>query len=154
MSRKDERLTDDYEPRYDIDYEAGRQGEFFVVDIIEALTSERVEVKTDLMSQETGNVYVEYECLKRGKYVPSGIAVTEAPLWVFVLECGELAVVISTSRLKELAGDAYRNGRKRECKKGSHPTRGVVIPLTMLVKAGRKIGNGDGHQGNPTQGEP
>ena len=85
-----DRLAEGYEPRFDIDYsEVGRPGELFVMGIIEGLKSDRVEVKTDQVSQTTGNIYVEYACKKQGQYKPSGLAVTEASLWVFVLEPAE-----------------------------------------------------------------
>lgn len=136
----DQRLVDGYEPRFDIDYERDRQGELFVHDIIRLLQTESVEVKTDERAKDTGNVYVEYECLRGGEYVKSGLATTDADAWVFVLEKGDLAVFVSTLMLRELAREAYKKGRLRECVRGSHPTRGVVIPLAELVSAGTHAG--------------
>lgn len=62
----DARKADGYEPRFDIDASYGRQGELFVSSIIDALTGGSVEVKRDSRFAKTGNVYVEYECRKRG----------------------------------------------------------------------------------------
>lgn len=136
MSGLPDRMADGYEPRFDIDHEVGKQGELFVSDLIAALKSERVEVKTDLKAQKTGNIYVEFECKRRGTYVPSGISTTEAAVWVFVLDMGNLAVAISTHFLREIGRAAYKAGKVRECLRGSHPTRGVVIPVAELLSNG------------------
>lgn len=132
-----DRVPDGYEPEFDIDLKRGQQGEMFVRDIIDALSEggHRIEVKRDDRSQGTGNIYVEYECKRRGRFVPSGLSSTQAQLWVFVLEVHHMAVCISVERLKELGRDAYRQGRIAEEKDGSHPTKGVLIPLTTLAGA-------------------
>ena len=140
MSDTADRHAEGYEPRYDIDSEVGRQGSFFVMDIIDALKGDRVEVKRDLKSQETGNIYLEYECKKRGRYVKSGLAITEADLWVFVLDHGDLALAVSTDLLKKMGRVAFTRGQKKECQRGSHPTRGVVIPISELAEAGTIAG--------------
>lgn len=49
-------------------------------------------------------------------------------------------VAMSTARLLDLARKAYRKGRLVEEKDGSHPTRGVVIPIVDLVRWGTKAG--------------
>lgn len=139
-----DRISDGYEPRFDIDIERGRQGEMFVLGILEALKEggSRVEVKRDDRSQETGNIYVEYQCRRRDGWAASGIAVSEAQIWVFVLCLGDLAVCVSTERLKQLARVAYRRGRVAEETDGSHPTKGVLIRLTDLVRSGTKAFRG------------
>lgn len=129
-----DRLSAGYEPDFDIDYKAGVQGELFVQDIIESLRSERVEVKTDEKARETGNAYIEFACLRLGKYRASGIAITKAEWWVHVLEPQSLAVVIGVERLKILARKARADGRVAECVRGSHPTKGVLIPLKDLLR--------------------
>lgn len=133
-----DRVPIGYEPRFDVDVERGKQGEMFVHGIIDALKNggHRIEVKTDERSRETGNVYVEYECRKRGEYVKSGIATSEAQVWVFVLDQGNVALAISTERLRELARSAFRKGRIAEERDGSHPTRGALIRLPDLISAG------------------
>lgn len=67
-------MPEGYEPRFDLDYARGRQGELFVEAVRDAIQTERCEVKRDDRSVETGNVYVEYQCLRRGKWTKSGIA--------------------------------------------------------------------------------
>lgn len=135
-----DRVPDGNEPRFDIDIERGKQGEMFVHGIIEALKGggHRVEIKRDDRSQETGNIYVEYMCRKRGRFEWSGIATTEAQIWVYVLEQGHLAVAISTERLKDLARTAIQRGRVAEERDGSHPTKGAIVPIRDLIQAGTR----------------
>ena len=129
-----DRLASGYQPDFDIDYEIGKQGELYVLRIIDSLKEgQRVEVKTDEMAERTGNVYVEYACKYRGEWKPSGIAITQAPLWAFVI--GEAVVVAQTDRLKDIARYYWdKPGHLKNCKVGSHPTRGVTIPLRELIR--------------------
>jgi hypothetical protein len=123
------RLSDGYEPRWDRDSAVGRQGELFVANVIDVLVNGRVEIKTDERARETGNVYVETSCHYPGRgWQPSGIEVTEAEEWVFVI--GHRMIVIPTLELRRVA---ERFGVFAECRRGDHPTRGVVVPVIALV---------------------
>lgn len=128
-----DRLSDGYVPDFDLDYEIGRQGELFTVDIVEAFQRDAVEVKTDEQASRTGNVFVEYECRRRDGWHPSGIATTEAVAWVFVLVRDSLMLVIDTNHLKAVARECHKRGQTRPCSRGSHPTRGVVVPIRSLI---------------------
>src|SRR6185436_18270762 len=122
------------EPRWDIDYKEGRQAEIWVQDLRESMLSDSIEVKCDRKAVTTGNIYVEYECLRRGKWCKSGISTTTARLWVFVLIQDEFAIVITTERLKSIARNSYRKlSRRKEERDGSHPTKGVIVPIQELV---------------------
>lgn len=131
MSASD-RLAKGYEPTFDIDAEVGRQGELFITSVVDAARSASIEVKTDERAASTGNFYVEFECLKRGQWTKSGIAITSCELWAFVL--GDSAWVVPTSTLKELARVRRRQGHVKECMRGSHPTRGVIVPIAWMVR--------------------
>lgn len=125
---------DGYRPQWDIDNSYGQEGELLVRDIIEGMKHGRVEVKRDWVFHKTGNLYVEYECYRRDGWQKSGIAITEAETWVFVLGDSGVAICIGTDRLKALARQRWRDERfRREEKDGSHPTRGVLIPVTLIV---------------------
>ena len=74
-----------------------------------------LEVKDDAQTRTTGNVFIEYE--KRvtassgeSRVVPSGIARTEANVWVLKLGAS-FGVYVYTEHLKELARGAVRAGR-------------------------------------------
>lgn len=128
-----DRFADGYVPHFDIDAQVGAQGQLFVADLLEALASARGEVKTDEQAARTGNVFIEYECLRRGKYRPSGISVTEAAIWYHVLT-GPTLIAAPTERVKAVARAFYERGKTADGGlSGSHPTRGVLIPVTAFV---------------------
>lgn len=129
-----ERMAQGRNPDWDIDQEIGSNGELFVADIIAALKDgQSIEVKTDVWAPVSGNVYVEYSCRYFGKYQPSGISVTTARIWAFVL-ASEVVVFTPVDRLKALARYYYRLGRARNGgAAGSHPTWGVLIPVDRLL---------------------
>lgn len=128
------RMADGYEPRFDIDMEIGRQGEIFITSVIDALKGgASVEVKTDERALSTGNIYVEYLCLRSGVWEKSGLATTEAEVWAYVL--GDSALCIPTSRLKELGRIRWKvKANRKECMRGSHPTKGVTIPILWMLR--------------------
>lgn len=130
------------EPRFDIDFAEGWQAEKWVGDIREAMKFGSIEVKCDGKASETGNVYVEYQCKKQAGWEPSGLATSEAYLWVFVIGLNECAIVITRERLTELARRAFTyktpDGKfpfRKEEKDGSHPTKGVVISVKKMIEA-------------------
>lgn len=129
-----DRLAGGYEPEWDIDQEVGRQGELYVARVVDSLKSgAAVEVKTDEAAQKWGNAYIEYQCRYRGEWRPSGISVTTADVWCVVI--GELVLAAPTERVREVARHLWRfPSYRRELKRGSHPTRGVVIPFGELVR--------------------
>lgn len=132
-----DRFADGYEPNFDIDAAVGHQGEMFWRDVQKCLADGSAEVKTDEKALVTRNIYLEYECLKQGKWQPSGIA-SNSEVWVHVI--GTIAVAVPMWQIREAARRAYRAGRKKEMLRGSHPTRGVLIPLnellSLLIEAG------------------
>lgn len=132
-----DRRADGYEPRFDIDLEFGAQGEIFVMNVMNSLGtgSGSVEVKTDAKYEKTGNVYVEYECLKRGKWIPSGIQTTTADFWAFVLGINTFCFFIATETLKDAAREKWRNpDNRKSCDKGSCPTHGIVLNVDWLTQ--------------------
>lgn len=124
---------------WDITFPIGRAGEVFVAEV---LAAERpgIEVKTDTEAAHTGNVYIEYECLKAEGWAPSGIADPALPgegLWAFVLGSGvEGVVVVATvEAVRALARHYWTHDprTRAECVRGTHPTRGVAVPLDRFL---------------------
>lgn len=135
MSDVAERMAAGRNPDWDLDWEIGQNGELFVVDLIQSLKDgARVETKTDMWALRTGNFYIEYSCRHFGQYEPSGISVTTAEIWALVMAT-EVVVFAPTDRLKAVARYYYVLGRKRNgAIKGSHPTWGVLLPVSTLLK--------------------
>lgn len=124
------------EPRFDLDYAAGRQQEMWVEGIRDSLAADSIEVKLDREFVETGNIFIEYACKGKNGWDDSGLAKTTSKLWIQVLVEGELALIVSTERLKEIARRYW--DRRAECKRGSHPTKGVLIPAAEIVALAAK----------------
>lgn len=122
------------EPRWDLDYKKGRQGELWIEAIRDSIANDSIEVKNDARFTETGNIYIEYGCKKRGTMQPSGIATTDSKLWIQILVEGELALIISTEKLREIAR-RLKDKYKRRLDRGSHPTIGVAIPVKDIIEA-------------------
>lgn len=134
-----DRLTDGYQPDFDIDQQVGRQGELWVTNIIRALLEGRSEVKTEEAALRYGNLYVEFQCLRRGRWRWSGIATTKAEVWVSIPIPDGMAIVISTERLRSIVKPKWLRGDIKECVRGSHPTRGVTVPIRDLFDLVRKV---------------
>ena len=118
--------------RFDIQLREGVAAESWFYEM--TCGGDKFEVKHDHRALETGRVYVEVEHDpgRSGVYRPSGINTTESHCWIFVLgESAPLAFIgLSTDRLRELAGQSVRFAEQRF---GSCPTRGALIPLTVLI---------------------
>jgi hypothetical protein len=132
-------MTAAYEPRWDRDLERGKQGEMFAHRI--ALTSRDgsapIEVKTDAWWLQTQRIYVELECFRQGKWRPSGLATTESLYWTTVAGKHELEMTIATAWLRRAVAHAaarHPDNSKAECRRGSHPTRGVYVYFHDIVQ--------------------
>lgn len=113
---------------WDLDLRAGLTGESRVADL---LSLDTVEVKTDRRWHETGNVYIETECWYVGtqSWEPSGIRVSKATHWAFVLE--DSVLIVPLHRLKEAVHDS---GTVIICNIPPNPSRGFLIRPTTLLE--------------------
>lgn len=144
-----ERIAKGYQPDFDIDYKIGHQGELFIASVLDSLEDgARIEVKNDQRAAETGNFYLEYSCFVSGQWVSSGVArKTAESAEVMSLIVGN-SVVVSAPRnlVAAVAADYWMRGAqyRKECMRGSHPTKGVIVPIGQLVseimQAGKRLG--------------
>lgn len=113
---------------WDLDYRAGLEGESKVADLLHLDT---VEVKTDKRWVETGNLYIETECYYQNEdaWKPSGIRVSQATHWGFVLE--DSVLIIPLHRLKEIV---WESGRPITCNIPPNPSRGYLITPGALME--------------------
>lgn len=129
-----------YEPRFDIDLTRGKVGEAKTAGLLDALHHGRIEVKTDYGSNQTGNLYIEFEKEDRnGNWVPSGIATTEADAWAFAFADG--IIFVDTDALKEIARQYYRSQHigQRNGNEHSAGSRGILIPVDELATSLRNF---------------
>lgn len=129
------RLSRGYKPDFDIDMRYGEDGERVVSAFLHGLLDGTVEVKSDARAIETQRVYIEGECKRRDGWQPSGIRSTFADYWALVI--GESVVIgIPSDVLRRIYDKAHDPSLRlqREEKDGSHPTRGVAIPLGLLIQ--------------------
>ena len=113
---------------WDLDLRAGLAGESKVADL---LSLDTVEVKTDRRWHETGNIYIETECWyqKTQSWEPSGIRVTKATHWAYVLE--DSVIIVPTYRIKEAI---WEHARPITCNIPPNPSRGYLITPGALLE--------------------
>jgi hypothetical protein len=123
MERK---MKENSDFRYDLEY--GRQeGEKWFEKIL-GLESGNIEVKSDRKSQQTGNIFIEYE--SRGKL--SGIATTQAKYLVYKVDA-ETAFIWGVNEFKRKIKDLYNRGIARKIVGGDNNTsKGLLIKIKDL----------------------
>ena len=136
MSVQPDRLSDGYEPNFDLDREIGRQGELFVSHIAESLTRGLAEVKYEPSASKYGNVYLEYACRRNGVYQPSGIDETGSDVWAWTLgrHRPQIMVAAPVPLVRGVKDRALREGQIRNTIRGSHPTNGAIVSLRDLLR--------------------
>lgn len=118
-----------YNSDFKFDLQVGQIAEREIADIF---SSKKIEVKTDFMAQETGNVAIEFQ--SRGK--PSGIAVTQADYYAYCLPRANFQNIIIFMEINELKRIAREYWSKGNIKKmGDENTSvSVLIPLHKLFE--------------------
>jgi hypothetical protein len=117
---------------FDLDFKYGTVGESLVDELLTG--GKTVEVKRDRKWVSTGNLYIETECyFKRIEdWAPSGLGVTEASYWAFVLE--ESTLIIPTTVLRWCVKEF---GREITCNIQPNISKGYLITVNDLMSATR-----------------
>lgn len=120
---------------FDISY---RYGEPFEKAFGNLLLRAKVEVKRDQKFLSTGNLCVEFEQWHpqdRSVKVPSGIGVTEADFWAFVLDDDLASALVPIEKLRMLCQ------RFAECTvmTGDNGNRSYLIPLAAVFPGMRYL---------------
>jgi hypothetical protein len=123
----------DYNSDFRYDLKFGQEGE---TEIAKLLNDSSIEVKRDRQTQQTGNIYIEYE--SRGK--PSGIKTTKAKKWAYILQDGCI-LIIDTELLKKALRYLIKN---KLCVKdmpgGDNNTSvGVLVGVERLMEGLREV---------------
>jgi hypothetical protein len=116
---------------FDIDLRFGQKGEVLVNSLLTA-PIETVEAKTDRRWKETGNLYIEVYCwsFNTESWYPSGLSITKASHWSFVLEGTVLTV--PTLVLKDAC---VKFGRQINCEIPPNQTRGYLVTVDNLMES-------------------
>lgn len=119
---------------WDLDFRDGQVGENTVASL---LNIETVEVKTDRKWQDTGNLFIESSCFYQASnsWEPSGISVTRATHWAFVLE--DMVFVVPTKHLIDVVNEF---GKPIENNQLPNKSKGWLITPFMLLNY-RKLMN-------------
>ena len=121
------------EPRFDLDVEYGKQAEFHVAELLDWLGTGngRVEVKRKRYCDLS--FYVETACTKKGGvvYEPSGITVTTADAWAFVIGDTGITVLIPIDELRAMLDDP--STRDTEQPAGPCKSRGKLINVAAVL---------------------
>ena len=122
------------EPRFDIDFSYGNVGErlrethyAWIMD-----GSGKVEVKRNRYLDL--HLYVEQSCNKGrgGCYEPSGINVTEAEVWDYVIADTGICLSIPTRTLRRAMNGLGAQAAEEE--DGDNPTRGKLVALQTILE--------------------
>ena len=113
---------------FDLDFSYGRLGETLVDELLTG--GKTVEVKRDRRWHETNNVYIEIECWYNNSqsWEPSGLSVSEASYWAFVLEGS--VFIIPTEVLRSAVS---KYGREITCEIPPNKSTGYLIRIEDLL---------------------
>ena len=116
---------------WDIDLRYGQQGEIYVNNLL-ASPIETVECKRDRRWRETGNLFIETHCYSSqvGTWYESGIRVTRATHWAFILD--DNVLILPTSKIKALLVPL---GHQVSMIRDNYSTKGYLLPIMKLVNA-------------------
>ena len=119
---------------FDLDYTFGAAGESLVNELL--TQGKTVEVKRDRKWWSTGNIYIETECWYNTSesWEASGLTVTKADYWAFVLESG--VIFVPTNHVKyavRLAGKAI------SCMIEPNFSKGYLITAESLLLAMKEL---------------
>lgn len=119
---------------FDLDFSYGRKGEQLVEELL--TDGKKVEVKRDRKWHLTGNVYIETECFftKNNAWAPSGLSVTEAEYWAFVLKRTVLMLPL------DVVWYAVKNfGRDITCEIPPNISKGYLVKVVDLIEATKQV---------------
>lgn len=135
------------QPHFDFDLERGKVGEDATENVVNAMISGKVEVKTDYRTAETGNWYVEtwsYRAPDASDKVMSGINVTQSDWWFQSSPDGDVIIGIKTDRLKnEMREMNPRETHQPIANAHSKASIGRLVKVKELLKRVGMLGQND-----------
>jgi hypothetical protein len=126
-------LADGKEPRFDRDYDYGRQAELAIDDLLTRLARGQARLEVKRKSKPDAWFYVETEHNPFGRrWQPSGASTSEAEAWVFVVADTGVEVLVPFSLIRRALDRGL--GTFKECKQGDCPTRGRLLHIEHLLR--------------------
>lgn len=126
-------------PHFDTDLARGLVGENLVEQFPELIRLGKVEVKTDYKAIDTGNFYVEtwqYSLDDASDKRQSGINITKAETWAFVIPQTMCIYYIPVEQLKSLMRkNDYRETRQPIINAYTNASIGRLVPVMDVAKA-------------------
>lgn len=126
-------------PHFDTDLARGLVGENLVEKFPELLKMGKVEVKTDYRAVETGNFYVEtwqYGPAGVSTKKQSGINITHAETWAFVIPQTMCVYYIAVQQLKALLrANNYAETKQPIINAHTNASIGRLVPVTHIARA-------------------
>lgn len=113
---------------FDLDFSYGKIGESLVDELLTG--GKTVEVKRDRRWHQTNNVYIEVECWYNNSdsWEPSGLSVSQASYWAFVLESSVFIVLTEVLR-----SAVVKHGREITCEIPPNKSKGYLITIENLL---------------------
>jgi hypothetical protein len=120
---------------FDLDFSYGSEGEKLVKELLTGGLT--VEVKRDRKWHSTNNLYIEVECwyMTKQAWEPSGLSVTTASYWAFVLE--QTTLIVPTDVLRKTVQE---KGRQITCDIPPNKSKGYLITAEDLLGGTKKWG--------------
>lgn len=121
---------------FDLDFRFGQEGESLVNQLL--TEGGTVEVKRDRKWWSTNNLYIEVECWyqRTQSWEPSGVMVTKAAYWAFVLERGVLMVPTG-----HVLYAIKKFGREITCEIPPNRSKGYLITVENLLDVMKELKN-------------
>lgn len=121
--------------KFDLQLSEAQQNELRLAEIFShPETIAKIELKSETWQwEQTGNICVEYEW--NGK--PSGLAATEADMWVHELKRDGVTLaylMFPVERLKELCREAYKAGRYRHNSGDNGASKVILLRLRDILR--------------------
>lgn len=121
------------EPRFDLDYSYGRQGELQIGDFLKWIAEGHGQVEVKRKRYLDLWFYVETHCDKgrRGVFEPSGILGTTAAAWAFVIADTGISLIVPIDELRQMLDDPTSKDKAET--DGECPTRGKLVNLSAML---------------------
>ena len=119
---------------FDLDFGYGQAGEKLVEELL--TEGKTVEVKRDRKWWSTNNLYIEVECWyqRSQSWEPSGLSVTKAAYWAFVLERG--VFMVPTGHVRHAI---QKYGREITCEIPPNRSKGYLITVENLLDVMKEL---------------